>query len=103
MRNLLVCETVINYLIHSNLILVIEVKLRSCYMKEIDMTNNLGYENLKELDEVEIIIVVDNEVDPLSSSNASIGSITSKLLPCMFKVNFIKINMLISFIYYSRN
>lgn len=46
--------------------------------EKINMANNLGYESLKELDEVEIIIVVDNEVDPLSSSNASIGNITSK-------------------------
>ncbi|CAB5187568.1 unnamed protein product [Rhizophagus irregularis] len=43
------------------------------------MANNLGYESLKELDEVEIIIVVDNEVDPLSSSNASIGNITTEI------------------------
>ena len=39
----------------------------------------IGYENVKELDKVEITIIVDNEVDPLSSSNNHIGNITSKI------------------------
>ncbi|CAG8754468.1 703_t:CDS:1, partial [Funneliformis caledonium] len=39
------------------------------------MSDNLGYENLKELDNLEIIVIVDNAVDTLSSSNANIGNI----------------------------
>lgn len=58
--------------------ILLKVKNLFLVRKKINMPNNLGYESLKELDEVEIIIVVDNEVDPLSSSNASIGNITSK-------------------------
>jgi len=44
------------------------------------MSNNLGYEKLKELDNIEIIVIIDNEVDLLSSSNVNIGNITSKLI-----------------------
>ena len=44
----------------------------------------MGYENTKELDKIEITVVVDNEVDPLSSSNTNIGNITSGLINVPF-------------------